>query len=202
MIHRRYDMKKSTDGSVQDEFQRGIEDGINPSDDSARSSDGRTITTLHSHWLHARCPVCSHTFRLGDEVHIAEDGTVRHCSVLLACSQRLDSAQQASHETAEFFRGLDEAWPRPDDVPIFRLEAGHELLAPPREGFRRRTCVVCGHTFRLHDEVVICPCSPNDPLCSAAVHRDVMNGLHCYEAWNPAANRQHYCPVTSRKLDV
>lgn len=146
--------------------------------------------------------VCMHTFRLGDEVHIAEDTrTVRHSSALLPCSHQAGVIHEPEHEMRAFFAGLDEAWPPPQHIPIVRLESGHPLLAPPYRGFHRSTCAVCGHTFRLHDHVLICPCSPNSPLCQTAIHRDTLHGLHCFEAWNPGTNRQDYCPVTSRKLN-
>jgi len=51
---------------------------------------------------------------------------------------------------------------------------------------------------------VICPCSPLEPLCQTAIHRDLIHGLHCLEAWNPGVNqqgKQRYCPITSRKID-
>ncbi|WP_424095348.1 hypothetical protein [Moorena producens] len=99
-----------------------------------------------------RCPVCSHTFRLGDEVYIAEDRTFRHNSGLLPCAQGNATGSEPSPETSAFFAGLDTAWPPPKDMPIVRLEAGHELLAPPLAGFQRHTCVVCGHTYWLTDE--------------------------------------------------
>ncbi|NEO75337.1 hypothetical protein [Moorena sp. SIO4G3] len=182
-------------------FDQGVAVAIDPANNVAIQQGGEAITTLNSYWLHQRCPVCSHTFRLGDEVYIAEDRTVRHNNALLPCAQGNATGSEPSPETSAFFAGLDTAWPPPKDMPIVRLEAGHELLAPPLAGFQRHTCVVCGHTLRLNDHVVICPCSPHKPLCRIAVHRDLIHGLHCFDAWNPGANGQLYCPVTSRKLD-
>lgn len=181
-------------------FKQGIAVAMDPVNNTAIQTGGEGITTLNSYWLHQHCPVCSHSFRLGDEVDIAEDGTVRHNSALLPCSQIDETKLEFSEQTSDFFTGLDKALPPPQDIPIVRLDVGHYLLAPPIAGFKRHTCVVCSHTFRQNDRVVICPCSPNQPLCKIAVHRDVMHGLNCLEAWNPGINKQRYCPVTSKKL--
>jgi hypothetical protein len=81
-----------------------------------------------------------------------------------------------------------------------RLEAGHFLLTPPGNGFGRRSCAVCGHTFRLHDHVIFCPCHPQERKCIVAIHRDPVHGLRCWEEWSPGTTFR-YCPATSRRLD-
>jgi hypothetical protein len=182
-------------------FNDGVTGVLDPTNNDAIALGGQGTTTLSSYWLHQKCSVCSHTFRLGDEVYISEDKTVRHNSALLPCAQGKVNSSAVSEETSAFFAGLDSAWPPPKDIPIMRLELENELLAPPLAGFQRHTCAVCGHTLRLNDHVVICPCSPHKPRCQIAVHRDLIHGLHCFDAWNPGANRQSYCPITSRKLD-
>ncbi len=187
--------------SILSAFNQGVTVASDPANDSAIQSGGEALTNLNSYWLGEYCPVCFHTFRLGDEVIISKDGKVRHNSPLLPCSQNKQVSLESSHETSTFFDGLYESWPPPKDISVVRLEQNHGLLAPPRAGFKRHSCAVCGHTLRLHDHVVICPCSPNEPKCLTAIHRDPIHGLHCFEAWNPGANKQEYCPVTSRKLD-
>lgn len=192
------------------EFDRSVAVAMDPSNDAAIQAGGKATTTLNSFWLHQVCPVCKHTFRLGDEVEIDANGTVLHNSALLPCAQQEVqevTVNQATSETTEFFTGLDEAWPPPQDMPVRRLdfetEIGKKLLVKPVGAFRRPSCAVCSHTLRLHDHVVICPCSPHEPLCQTAVHRDLLHGLHCLDAWNPSANSadgRAYCPVTSRKL--
>ena len=182
-------------------FDQGVAVAMDPVNKVAIQRGGEGTTTLSSYWLHQQCPVCAHTFRLGDEVYIGEDGTVRHNSALLPCAQSDVAKLEFSQETSAFFAGLDRAWPPPKDLPIVRLDEGHELLAPPLAGFQRHTCAVCSHTLRQNDRVAICPCSPHQPLCQIAVHRDLIHDLNCLEAWNPGANGQSYCPVTSRKLD-
>jgi hypothetical protein len=169
---------------------------------------GQALTTLNSSWLHQVCIECDHTFRLGDEVDISKDGVVRHSSALLPCAKPDQKPDDIAAETTNFFQGMDETWPPPENMTIVRLEKEHPLLAPPDGKFRRHKCVVCGHTFRLHDHVVICPCRANDKdmynpskKCMVAIHRDLIHGLHCLDAWNPNANNQKFCPVTLRKLD-
>jgi hypothetical protein len=187
--------------SLTADLNRGIAVSMDPINDEAIQTGGKATTTLNSHWLHQRCTICSHSFRLGDRVEInAETGIVLHNSVLLPCAQGLQLHSEDTPVTTDFFTGLDAAWPPPPDIKTRRLETGESLLKPPSHGFQRHTCFVCGHTFRLHDHVVICPCSPNNPLCEIAVHRDLIHGLHCFDAWNPRANQQRYCPVTSKKL--
>ncbi|MDJ0680788.1 MAG: hypothetical protein QNJ18_13085 [Xenococcaceae cyanobacterium MO_167.B52] len=187
--------------SLHEAFNQGAAIAIDPVNNAAIQKEGQGTTTLSSYWLHQKCPVCSHTFRLGDEVYIDKNGIVRHNSVLLNCSENNSHKLDFSQETSAFFSGLDRAWPPPKDLPIVRLDEGHELLAAPLKGFQRHTCAVCSHTLRQNDRVVICPCSPHQPLCKIAVHRDLIHDLNCFEAWNPGANSQSYCPVTSRKLD-
>jgi hypothetical protein len=76
----------------------------------------------------------------------------------------------------------------PTDVPLLRLTGEHWLLAPPRAGFRRHACRVCGHTCRPLDQVVICPCDPLQPCCRVAVHRDMFKQLYCYDHWRQGAD--------------
>ena len=198
--HQAKTMQESNDDIIK-QFDQGIELISDPENNLTIQNSGDAITSLHSFWLGENCQVCAHTFRLGDTVFIDKNRQVFHNSALLPCAKEGQVAIEISHEISDFFEGLSETWPPPKNIPITRLEHGHELLAPKRGGFKRKTCAVCGHTFRLHDHVIICPCSPNDPKCMTAIHRDPIHGLHCYEAWNPGANKQEYCPVTQRKLN-
>lgn len=190
---------------LRHDLQRGEAEALDPVNAEAVEG-GRAVTTLQSRWLHRLCPVCGHTFRPGDEVDVAPDGTVRHDGGLLPCAVGHDpdddhspARESAPAELADFFTGLHESWPPPDDLPVRRLEEGDSLLDPPIHGFRRHTCAVCAHTLRPLDHVIICPCSPDRPLCAVAIHRDLLRGLHCWSAWDPGAVRQH-CPATSREV--
>lgn len=186
---------------LREAFDKGAAAAIDPTNDAAIQRGGDAITTLQSSWLHQQCPICAHTFRLGDQVIIVDDKTITHQISGLSCPQGRETIAESLSEISNFFVGLDEAWPLPENVSVIRLEIENELLAPPSGAFQRFTCAVCAHTLRLYDQVVICPCSPEQPLCQTAIHRDLIKGLHCLEAWNPEAKKQHYCPVTSRNLN-
>ena len=182
------------------EFDKGIEAALDKKNKFALLAGGAATTEKQSRWLSQRCSVCLHTFRLGDVVMIDVDGSVRHDMDLLPCArvQATDQPVPASDQVESFFAGIDSVWPTPPEV--IHLAPTHILVARPKGAFRRRKCVVCGHTLRPHDSVLICPCDPARPRCQAAVHRDVLHGLPCWEAWNPAANDQTYCPITGRSF--
>lgn len=181
-------------------FDQGISGALDPLNEEILKRGGHALTTLRSNWLHRTCPVCGHTFRVGDGVEVQAGGRVVHDDPFLSCSQPRGPVADSPVAVADFFEGLLETWPPPKGLPIRRLIDGDLLLAPPRAGFRRRCCIVCSHTFREHDLVVVCPCNPHAPFCQAAVHRDPIHGLHCLDAWDPAANGQLACPVCSRRL--
>lgn len=181
------------------ELRAGEAAALDP-DNAPHLQAGRAVTTLQSPWLHLRCRVCGHTFRPGDAVEVSSAGEALHSTPGLPCAGGTGEAHEATAETGEFFDGVESTWPPPADLPLHRLQPGHPLLAPPVHGFRRRACAVCGHTFRVHDSVILCPCFPTRPRCMVAIHRDPVHGLHCWEDWNPGAHQLH-CPGTSRKLD-
>lgn len=193
-------MKKRSQNAYEI-FQQGLLSATDQENQLSVQTGGKATTSLQSFWLHQHCIECSHTFRLGDEVEIYDNGTVKHASPKLPCAQKEVNPKKTSDELTAFYAGLDEAWPPPKDKPVKRLEEGDPLLAEPFGGFKRRTCAVCGHTLRLHDHVIICPCDPKNPKCEKAVHRDPLHGLHCFENWNPGANSQHHCPVTAKEIN-
>lgn len=186
-------------------FERGLASAMDPFNNTAFNGGGTAVTTPRSFWLHRTCEICAHTFRVGDEVHVGEDGRVQHSSGLLPCARGDRGAAAPFKESADFFAGLYEAWPPPKNLPIIRLDAASPLVAAPYAGFRRHACAVCGHTLRVNDHVIICPCSLDEPLCQTAIHSDRVNGLPCLESWNPGINQQgneqRYCPITLRRLD-
>lgn len=180
-------------------FEAGLAEAADPAN-AASVAGGAALTTLQSRWLHLPCPVCRHTFRLGDEVDLDRAGGARHRPTTRVCRRGEAGEVRTDADAAEFFMGLEETWPPPAGLAVRRLVSGDPLLAPAYAGFRRHTCAVCGHTLRPGDAIVRCPCSPSAPLCQVAIHRDPVQGLHCWDAWNPGGYLR-YCPATSRKLD-
>lgn len=182
------------------EFSKGIAAAMDPIN-AAVEREGRAVTSLFSPWLHGHCKHCGHSFRPGDEVYVFPDGHVVHDSGLLPCKGEGSAAALENNATEAFFQGLDNAWPPPEGLPVVRLEQGHPLLAPAFAGFKRHACAVCGHTLRLHDMVIICPCQPHKPTCQVAVHRDPLHNLNCWSLWGVEdGNKLEYCLATSRKL--
>ncbi len=195
---------------VERRFGAGQAAGLDPDaagrrEPSSSSQTRQVTTTLRSRWLHRLCPVCGHTFRPGDDVQVSPGETAVHdmpglrCAPLVAEGRVDGSRPRISAEGASssldppeatsqaFFDGLAAAWPMPEDVAVVRLEGDHPLLVPPRGGIPRRSCRVCGHSFRPMDHVVLCPCAqggrPADPRCRVAVHRDLLRQLHCWDDW-------------------
>lgn len=179
-----------------DAFEIGLRAGLDPTN-AAAAAGGRAVTSLRSPWLHRLCPRCGHTFRRGDPVDVAPDQSVQHVEDFSPCRSPASMAAAAVIE-AEFFAGVNDGWPPPAGARVERLTAEHVLTRPPTAAFGRRRCAVCAHTLRPQDQVVICPCSPDAPLCSAAVHRDPAHQLHCWDDWQRAGRR--FCPATSRAL--
>jgi len=185
---------------AESRFVRELMQGLGAAADVPIRGGGIATTNLYSPWLCDLCSICGHSFRVGDRVVVESGGAAKHCSSALPCAGGV-SEVPPDPEVNGFFRGLSEAWLPQHDVPVVRLEEGHDLVASPEGGFRRHTCAVCGHTFRRHDHVVICPCSPHAPKCPSAVHRDIIHGLLCYDGWDPAANGLKVCPITMIELD-
>lgn len=193
-------MKSVEEDLIVQELRRGEQAAVDEGMALVMAKGGVAVTLVTSPWLFQICPECLHTFRVGDEVEVELDKSIRHAGSRGQCLCELAGTADPAGEAARFYEGLNEAWPAPEEFHILRLEPGHELLARPRGATGRRSCAICAHTFRPNDLVVICPCSPAEPLCAAAIHRDVIHNMTCWDAWNPDKVRE-YCPVTSRRLD-
>jgi hypothetical protein len=179
---------------AREAFARGVARGKDPAREAA---GGVVVTTLRSPWLGQPCRRCEHTFRRGDRVEAGAGADAAHAG---GCPDERGAASAADPpERAAFYAGLAAAHPPPADLRLVRLGPGHPLLGEGRAPFRRPTCAVCGHSLRPFDEVVVCPCQPEAPLCRAAVHRDSIRALHCWDEWSKS-KLASYCPVTSRKL--
>lgn len=186
------------------EFYAGIQSALDPVNEDALQAGGTATTSPQSRWFATSCIRCRHSFRLGDTVSRLPDGNVVHAMHSLPCAERDERQEtlvESTGDASDFYAGVDETWPPPSDVRVIRLTDTDPWVAMPTNAFRRRACVVCGHTLRPMDSVIVCPCSPNQPRCQAAVHRDILHGLLCWEAWNPSANDQKSCPITGEHLN-
>lgn len=183
-------------------FHAGYQSGRDP---LGRPAAGHARTTIDSAWLYGPpCAECGHTFREDDPVWIelADDGrigTVVHHSEALPCRDGAATGEHINPEAArEFLNGLRAGIGT--GTHVRRLLPGHSLLADPvRTGQRREACMVCGHSLRPYESVVICPCDPDARRCRLAVHQDPVRGLPCYDEYYPDGKVKH-CPMNHRKL--
>lgn len=186
------------DGDGHGEGENG-ENGEGSDADSAAEGDTTVVTPRLLEklgYVRRPCSVCHHSFRLGEEVtvHPAQGGAgwvLRHSSRLLGCESNGSRPAASSRLPADFHRGLAETNPPPPELHVTRLATGDPLLAvgespggasggaPPM----RHTCWVCGMTLRQGEVVIRCTCSPENPQCLCAVHRDPDRGLVCYDRW-------------------
>jgi hypothetical protein len=195
---------------VREAFARGIASGRDPMNATALSG-GVGVTNLRSPWLQRPCARCSHTFRRGDRVEVQPGGRFMHAAGTPFCGDdpaRSPAAPEGEARPIEpatspvrtaFYAGIALALPPPAGAPIVRLDPGHPLLAPAGPAFGRAACAICGHSLRPFDQVVICPCSPEAPLCRSAVHRDPLRLMMCWDDWKNS-HLGNYCPATSRRL--
>jgi hypothetical protein len=185
-------------------FDQGLASGRDPVN-AAALAGGVGVTNLRSPWLQRPCLRCGHTFRRGDRVEVQPGASYLHASGTSFCVDTASTSTAAPADATSsptrnaFYLGLARACPPPPGAPVVRLEPGHPLLAPPTPAFARSGCAVCGHSFRPFDHVVVCPCSPDDPLCRSAVHRDPIRLMMCWDEWRKS-HLGSFCPVTSRRL--
>lgn len=180
--------------SLKEAFQRGRIRALAPT----TNRDGVYLTSLQSPWLFRDCPVCGHDFRIDDPVFVSGETQI-HAGGALDCR---DGEPQHSLDpalSAAFLAGLYQAWPQALRSVTQQLQPGHPLLAAPLGRIRRATCAVCGHTLRPGEQVVICPCQPEQPRCRLAVHHDPLRGQTC---WSDYAHGDgpRYCLTTGQPL--
>jgi len=171
-------------------------------------------TTARSPWYRRRCAECRHTFRVGDPAATCPRcGRIYHWNPIqgLDCLgvvfdneegrcicrdeqiPRLPSIPAdlvAPEQMAVFIRGLAREWSAyGGQTPV--------VVTPELEG---RLCAVCGHTVRLREMVVCCPCG-NGPgnVCPAVIHLDFARQLHCWNDWNGGRGK-NYCPLTGHEF--
>jgi hypothetical protein len=188
---------------VRTELLLGIEVGFNEGGDTPSADEeisGTTITRPSSWWAFRRCHTCGHTFRPGDRVtvdHASRD--VRHLVPGLECGTAGETAEyRGAADRDELHRGLITTWPAP--VPISQL-AREDWRIPQAAGNHSAGCLYCGHSFRPGEWVVICPCQAalgKPPACGAALHRDPVIGLPCWDRW--PHGELTVCPVSAARL--
>ena len=169
---------------IKTRFEAGLAGGLDEA--AAAIVEGVAVTGLRSRWLHRLCARCGHSFRVGDRVRVGEDGAAVHDMPGLCVPAGIGAetiSEAVSADRRAFLTAMEAVCSPPRLVPTLRLEPGHPLLASPSPGLRRAYCRICGHTFRLLEQVVICPCDPDEPRCRVAVHRDAARQLHCWDDW-------------------
>ncbi|MET8154617.1 hypothetical protein ACIBSW_13435 [Actinoplanes sp. NPDC049668] len=190
-----------------DEFDAAMAAAMDPQRDTPGVTIVERVVQATSWWHPHRCTTCGHTFRRGDRVRFdTGSGQVWHLEEELGChreagtgtaERRLGEADLA--ELARFLDGIDANWRVAGGVPVVPADTDPQLVAPPIGGLARKECLGCAHSFRPGELVVICPCSPVQPECHYAVHRDPGLGLVCWETWRPSG-MVAVCPVTLRRL--
>lgn len=179
---------------VGEQFDAGATAGFDPQPRGDEEHHGDMITRITSWWHTTLCAGCGHTFRRGDRVRAdARTRSAVHLDPALGCAVAADS-RSADADVQAFVSGLLKAWPVVGDVPVVRTDEEPYLLRPADGGFSRQACLVCAHSFRRSELVIVCPCSPSQRRCRAAVHRDPGQGLVCWETWLPASTVA-VCPV-------
>jgi hypothetical protein len=189
-------------GAEEAALNLGTRLGLDPQPALAQDhADGVVVTRSWSWWNGVRCRTCGHTFRRGDRaLVVAAARTVQHLVPGLVCgTDPRPGADRGTAEQDELAAGLLATWPA--DVPISRLAPDDWRI--PRPGRRGSTyppaCLYCGHSFRAGEYVVICPCAPRLQACGAAVHRDPVAGLPCWDSWRPEGELA-VCPTTMARL--
>jgi hypothetical protein len=186
------------------EFRLGQIDAASSWKQFGEDLAGAVITGINSWWNHLHCAGCGHTFRRGDRVEVdSRERTVYHLEPGLGCGPpgrpREDRPSEPvpdddPADVAEFSAGVLAAWPL-TGAPVRPLTEADWQVRRPEPPLRRPRCLVCAHTFRPGENVVICPCDRSRPVCGSAVHRDPARGLVCWEAWRPDG-RVNACPIT------
>jgi hypothetical protein len=185
----------------EEEFELGLQAGTDPQPDDWTARDTAGFTSQTSPWLSDVCDTCGQTFRRGDPVrHDPASGKVIHTEPRLNCGTAItgDRDRQGGGDNEQFMAGLLQAWPPAAGIQVTMLDADDWRVARP--GRQSPRCLYCGHTFRAGEAVVICPCRPSDPHCGAAIHRDPVAGLTCWESWRPDSTLS-ICPVTLTRVE-
>jgi hypothetical protein len=183
------------------EFEVGVAAAFDPQKYLHGDVIGAALTGVNSWWNHLLCDRCGHSFRRGERVVVtAAPRTAHHADLPEECGADLGSESPApplAAETAavaDFSDGVEDAWPS-GGIPVRTLAAADWWVTRPPAPMQRTRCLVCAHTLRAGERVVVCPCSPERPECQAVIHRDPAAGLICWETWRPTGTVTS-CPIT------
>ena len=168
-------------------------------DPEGKSTQGIMHITRRSLWNSSRCPACGHTFREGDVVLVRdnEDGgsrTVLHNSAEFPCAGVPPElpAPPADDTADRFAAAIARFFPVRPSLSVLRLTERHCRLAEACID-KRRDCMLCGHTVRIGDRVVRCPCGLPKKLCYEVVHHDPAQGFRCYTTWMEFGKERQRC---------
>jgi hypothetical protein len=167
----------------------------------------RMRTTVYEPWYKQLCQACHHTFRVDDPVLPCPGcRTVYHANPLhdLDCfgvvARRRRCCLRCGHPFPSFTeegrpRGRGEA--RTSFVGGLTSTFGVPGM-PVRVADARtcgQLCAVCGHTVRLGEVLVDCPCGHGEgAICGAVLHLDLARRLHCWRDWT-AGKFGGFCPL-------
>ncbi|WP_309111536.1 hypothetical protein [Saccharothrix sp.] len=189
----------TVDLAAEDGFNEGLRRG---QDRTNSGVDGPAVTTANSFWVAGGqqvCPVCRHTFRINDRVHVQHataDGAARvvHAGEELPCHGDAAVGQQDDPAmTAEFYAAIDKLDAL--NQVAKRLKPTSWMVADLPKRVR---CAGCGHSLRPFEAVVLCPCDETAPKCKLPVHHDPARGLDCRDRWLLNKKLVH-CPMSYRK---
>ncbi|MCP4663786.1 MAG: hypothetical protein GY856_51030 [bacterium] len=114
------------------------------------------------------------------------------CGEPIPESPPIPSDLSRPEHVASFVGGLSQEW----SAYGGRLP---EAVTPSSE-LEGRLCAVCGHTARLGEMVVRCPCG-NGPggVCPGVIHLDLARQLHCWNDWHGGRGKS-YCALTGHEV--
>lgn len=185
-------------------IQRGLAIARDPQ--NAHITDPHTprITTIYSPWYSEICLRCGHTLREDDQVlphpnrperYLHEDpATGFGCWSRLQGLPLLVTLAEDTPELAavreQFLAGLHAHW-TPEQANK-RLDT---LVVKRGDPWVLQICTICGHSVRVGDQVVRCPCG--NPSCHGVFHQDITRHLTCWDTWGRTHYRQ-YCAFTGQ----
>lgn len=130
------------------------------------------------------CPRCGHSFRIGELVMIGglenDTLTAEHADGCPSAAVRATPREREVQHT--FTAVLKALFPSEAGGSPSRLNAkclGLGLAYHPH----RRRCMLCAHTLRIGERVVLCPCGRDPVACGNSLHDDPARGLDCLTTW-------------------